>query len=221
LGLRLGAFEWGQRPLLWIEWDLWWQQTAAADVREKLELYPAGACHFGDPAGIQRESDQSSWEENLRLGGVPMMRLHYTEAPQDGKRYRWDTREGIEWMIKQVQLWLDEGQLLIHRRCRYLWSCLESWSWNIPEGAEVDGLSRTYIGPRKDVYSNGGECAHISCGGCVKCRREHSASRAGKQQPPVHETPTGLTLGERLRLARRMCRPLIPVLRSETSASER
>jgi len=37
----------------------------------------------------------------MSLGGVPMMRLHYTEAPQDGKRYR---------------------QLLIHRRCRYLWS---------------------------------------------------------------------------------------------------
>jgi hypothetical protein len=58
-------------------------------------------------------------------------------------------------MIKQVQLWLDDGRLLIHRRCQYLWSCLESWSWNIPEGAEVDELSRTYIGPRKDVYSHG------------------------------------------------------------------
>ncbi len=155
----MGLLEWGNNPRLWVEWDLWWQQTAwqtaAADVREKLALYPGGGCHFGDPAGIQRESDQSSWEQNLRSGGVPLMRLHHTERPRDGKRYRWDTREGIEWMIKEVQLWLDDGRLIIHRRCKYLWSCLESWSWNIPQGAEVDELSRAYIGPRKDVYSHG------------------------------------------------------------------
>ena len=155
----MGLLEWHSPPRLWVEWDLWWQQTAwqtaAADVREKLRLYPAGACHFGDPAGIQRESDQSSWEQNLRIGGVPLMRLHHTQPSRDGKRYQWQTREGIEWMIKHVQLWLDEGRLLIHRRCQYLWSCLESWSWNIPEGAEVDELSRAYIGPRKDVYSHG------------------------------------------------------------------
>ena len=101
--------------------------------------------HFGDPSGKSKESDQSCWESNLRSGGVPITCLpgYY------------QTRDGIEWMIKAVQVMLDNERIRIHQRCSYLWECIEHWRRDVPSGMEIDWVSRAYIQPRKDVYSHG------------------------------------------------------------------
>lgn len=138
------------KPYIWIEHELVWQQTswrtAAADVRELMAQYGSRHVHFGDPAGRSPESDQHSWETNLRAGGIPLMCL-----PDES-----NSRSGQEWAFKWVQSLFDERRLRVHARCNYLWTCLENWRRDTPEGMTLDVISRSYIPPRHDQYSHGG-----------------------------------------------------------------
>ena len=135
---------------LWIEHSLTWSQTkwrvAAADALEVMRRYERRDYHFGDPAGIQRDSDQSSWQANLRAGGVPLFCLP-AWANQSSEH---------EWGFKLIQERIDTGRLRISREARYLWQCLDNWQRNIPEGMSADYISREYLAPRGDIYGHGG-----------------------------------------------------------------
>lgn len=144
-------------PIIWIDDERTWQQAswriASAESLEVARGYlSAGAgvrrghVHFGDPAGVAAESGQTSWQSNLRSGGVPLYCLPGAD----------NTRDQIEWAIKQTQAMLADGKIRVHRRCLYLWQCLENWARDSPEGVSLDFLSRVYVGPRHDVYSHGG-----------------------------------------------------------------
>lgn len=140
-------------PVLWLDESLGWQGTswrqAAADSHQAYQDRGHTERRFdtGDPAGAQRESDQASWEINLRAAGIPLECL-----PQ-----AYNTREMLEWGIKETQSWLDDGRIRIHPRARLLRESVESWRRDLPEGQEVDFMSRAYVPPRKDRYSHAGQ----------------------------------------------------------------
>lgn len=52
---------------------------------------------------------------------------------------------------------MDDGRIRIHKRCRYLWECLKGWTYDVPQGVDMDFISRAYIGPKKDNLSHGGD----------------------------------------------------------------
>ena len=165
-----GLLEPRERPVLWIDAELTWRQTqwktAAADARHVMGQYGGRAMHFGDPAGKQRESDQKSWEVNLRSGGIPLW----------GLPDWYNKRDGEEWIIRLVQTMLDEGRIRIHRRCRYLWEVLETWQRDVPAGFEIDFLSRAYIPPKHDMYSHGGHALmYLAAGASLILEHEHRA----------------------------------------------
>jgi hypothetical protein len=144
-------FETGSKPRLWIDDELVWQQadwrTAAADALNlQRSRYGGRSVHYGDPAGKQRDSSQLSWETNLRHGGIPLFCL-----PESFNR-----SDQIEWAIKRVQASLSEGTLRIHRRCTYLWTCIENWARQVPAGINPDYISKAYIPPQHDIHSHGG-----------------------------------------------------------------
>ncbi|MEM9598628.1 MAG: hypothetical protein AAGD06_30460 [Acidobacteriota bacterium] len=185
-----GLLELGDRPILWIDQERIWQQTswrtAGADVHAASALYGGRPLHFGDPAGKAKESDQKSWETNLRSAGVPLFCLD-----------AWfNTRDGIEWGFKWVQSMLDEGRLRVHRRCRYLRSCLESWRRDIPEGLTVDVISRAYIGPRHDEYSHGGHALRYLWGGAalLLAQERRRGQSSGADVPSVPQGATAQIL---------------------------
>lgn len=139
-----------QIPEVWVEQELVWKQTswrtAAEDVKMVLRDYSRNHYHFGDPAGRAPESDQSSWETNLRNGGIPMMCLPDAS----------NSRQQKEWAIKIVGAMMAEGRLRVHAGCTYLWSCIDNWRRAVPDGLELDVISSSYVSPRHDKYSHGG-----------------------------------------------------------------
>lgn len=164
-GILFGAWDFGSGPsllccllalydpeedLVWVEHSLAWSQTqwqvASSDALAYAAAYPRRAAHFGDPAGRQRESDQQSWESNLRAGGVPILCL-----PSEA-----NTSEAIEWGFKLIQQRFDAGKLRVHRQASYLWSCLEEWQRSVPDGMTLDYANREYLAPRADRFSHGG-----------------------------------------------------------------
>ncbi len=163
------------RIRLWIDNELVWQQTAwytaAADVQQMHLDYGYTKLHFGDPAGTQKESDQTSWESKLQGGGVPLICLD-----------KWyNTRDGIEWAIKTAQRMFDDGLIMVHQRCSYAWECLDNWRRDAPEGLSLDWLSRTYIGPRKDVYSHGGNAIMYGIAGTIVAYSQHKTTGVEKK----------------------------------------
>ena len=154
----LGLLDLKHNDRLWIDNCFPWEQTswrvASDDVKEwTAERYfdeygrrQGANLHFGDPAGASKESDQSSWIANLRRGGIPLFRL----PPQI------NTRQEIEWGFKRVQLMINDDRLMIHKRCDYLIRCMRNWRRNIPDGVQIDFISKKYIEPRADVWSHGG-----------------------------------------------------------------
>lgn len=135
---------------LWVDQELCWYaaswRSAAADcLMVKGERYPSNAWHHtGDPSGVSPESDQESWESNLRAGGIPMHCLPLS----------WNNRQEAEWGIKFVQDMLDDGRLLVHQRCRVLWDSLEMWRRSLPKGVDIDELDRAYIRPDHGKHSH-------------------------------------------------------------------
>jgi hypothetical protein len=168
---------------LWVDFEHPWDQVswqrAAADVKrhDEEEYGWQQRWHWGDPAGINRESDQMSWETNLISGGIPLTCL----------AAEYNQRDGQEWMVKQVQLLIDTGRLRVHRRCKYLWKCLESWTRDIPHGADAALINRLYIPPRHDVYSHGGMAlCYLIAGVLIGMSAAHERSdQALGQLPPA------------------------------------
>lgn len=158
-----GMVEMGrEKPRVWIDAELVWQhtewRTAATDSRQLMSGYGGRHVHFGDPAGRSPESDQQSWESNLRAGGIPLFCLD-----------NWhNTSDGIEWGIKEVQAMFADGRLRVHRRCVYLWDVIENWRRDVPEGTVLDYLSRKHIPPRHDVFSHGGMALVYLVSGILK-----------------------------------------------------
>lgn len=159
---------------VWIDAEHKWHQTdwmrAAHDVHswERERYGEQSRSHWGDPAGIQRESDLKSWQENLRAGGVPLTCLDAY----------YNTRDGQEWAIREAQSLIDSGRLRIHARCTYLWGCLENWSRDIPHGASAALINRLYIPPRHDDWSHGGMAfVYLVAGIILGMSAAHESSR--------------------------------------------
>lgn len=168
----------GHRPRLWVWDERIWSATswrdAAADTVELMAQFPrAHHIAFGDPAGRQRESDQSTWERNLRSGGVPIFCLPY----------EYNTRDKQEWMMKAVQAMMDDGLLRIHPRCRGLIESMQYWRRDIPDNTPMDHLSRPYIRPRKDVYSHACQALMYLVAGAIErfmALRSETETKAGR-----------------------------------------
>ena len=62
---------------IWIDREFLFQRLAAHDVADEIlavtrDEYGMRPWFIGDPAGRNKESDQESWESNLRRAGLPM-----------------------------------------------------------------------------------------------------------------------------------------------------
>jgi hypothetical protein len=147
---------------LWLDQEMTWDQeswrTVASDIldgRQGEDGYAEGGMrrtykrfgvHFGDPSGVNRESDQNSWVTNLQAGGVPMVAL-------SGEC---NTREQREWQVRKVGAMLQDGTLRVHERCAYALNCIDNWTRHIPAGQTVESSSTMYIPPKHDKWSHGG-----------------------------------------------------------------
>jgi hypothetical protein len=139
----------GNKPELWIDNEAVFQQTdwrtAGASVLEASASYGGMRLHFGDPAGEQHDSAQTSWISNLNAAGIPLIPVS-----------EWfNSEKGKEWMIKTAQALMDEGRLHVHRaKCPVLWEALKNWKRDVQDWVDIMLVSRTYIAPRKDRYSH-------------------------------------------------------------------
>jgi hypothetical protein len=140
-----------QFPDIWIDDEDAWKSTEwqriANDARIKIGKYSGSfVSHFGDPASKNRESDSSSWLLNLQSAGIPLSSL-----PSN-----FNTREGIDTAIKIVQWYINSNKLRIHERCEGLWSAMDSWQYDIPQGIPLELVNKEWIQPKKDLYSHYG-----------------------------------------------------------------
>lgn len=173
------------KPRIWVDAELVWQhtewRTAALDAKSLMSDYGGRHVHFGDPAGrTDVESNQQSWESNLRAGGIPLFCLD-----------NWhNTSVGIEWGIKEVQALASDGRLRIHRRCIYLWDVIDNWRRDVPEGTVLDYLSRKTVAPRHDIYSHGGMALVYLLGGIQKSiQSTRSNAKTAASLPKVVHSP--------------------------------
>lgn len=139
----------GARPELWFDAENIFQQTdwrtAGATVLESIRGFGGRCLHFGDPAGEQADSAQTSWASNLQGAGIPLVSLVAWYNSKDGK----------EWAIKTAQAMIDEDRIHVHRaKCPVLFESLGKWRRDVQDWIDMSLLSRTYIAPRKDRYSH-------------------------------------------------------------------
>lgn len=150
------------KPRVWLDKEFVFRRTewrvAAATVLDGTKESKGRSAHFGDPAGTAAESDQKSWESNLRSGGIPLFCLD-----------PWfNTRDGIEWTLREVQNMIDDERLLIHRSCKQVLECIASWKRAVDDSVNPDFLDKAYIPPRKDVYSHTGDALRYLVGGVLR-----------------------------------------------------
>lgn len=152
---------------IWVEHSLrWYRDTwreVAADTWQEMERYPLQGQHYGDPAGIgSSEERQGGWIAALDATGITIRPGRGMERPAGaGLRSRSSLRvNSTAWQeaaISVAQRMLDEGRLRVHRRCQYLWFCLNQWTRKVPPRIEniddVDGDAR----PKKNKPSHGGD----------------------------------------------------------------
>lgn len=139
---------------LWLDQEFVWRseawRAAADDVLDGekglRQNYAVYGVHFGDPSGVNRESDQESWVTNLQSGGVPIVALPGSA----------NTQQQREWQIRKVGALMADGTLRIHRRCTYALECVERWTRHLAAGQTVESSSVLYVPPRHDRYSHGG-----------------------------------------------------------------
>lgn len=151
---------------VWIDDELSWSQTgwsqAATDAVDKLRNYGGPRLHYGDPAGVQRESNQQSWESNLKGGGIPLWCL---PAPVNAS-------EVMELEIKAIQHLINSGLVHVHRRCALLLESMRSWRRNLPEFMTVDMATRAYVAPRHDAASHACKALLYLIAG-IKLQQQH------------------------------------------------
>lgn len=185
----------GQLPRIWIDDELVWKsehwRTAAVEVRERVKAdgYGGPIQHFGDPAGVQRESDQQSWQSNLRAGGIMLNCL-----PD------WvNTTEGREWAIREVQRYLDTDLVRIHERCRHTLAAVREWQRQVDPFVRLDALDKEYVRPRHDIHSHPGMALLYLLWAVRMYHRVIVAQRAGRApaDPKLNER-TGTRLPVRV-----------------------
>lgn len=145
-------------PRIFLDAEIVRERTRAADIAREvlsaLKPYGGRAAVVGDPAGIAADSDQESWEENLRSGGLPINCLP--------PFYNQD--HAILETIADVQTLLDLGLLFINETCYEAVNALESWAWAVPRGMNLEMLSKDSIKPRKDHFSHTGDAIRYGVG---------------------------------------------------------
>lgn len=151
-----------------------WQQVhwykAGQEALTVGSGYQGPAVHFGDPAGENRESDQTGWAQKLRSIGFPIMSLP-----------AWfNSNEGKEWAIRETQLMLTRGQLLVHARCELVFAVLGQWRRNVPDGVDPRLFDRAYIPPKHDMFSHCGYAILYLIAGALSYFNYLNASRGSR-----------------------------------------
>lgn len=187
---------------LWIDDELVWKstswRTAGADAIKKAKNYGWSWVAYGDPSGIQVESDQESWESNLKAAGVPLFCLE-----TKGGKFE---REEIEQGFRRVQAMLDDGLLMIHVRCREVWMSVEHWRRAVKEGlseAEIEMLDKVYIGHDHGRFSHMGMAlCYLARGAAIAHDQQLIAIQSRKNQPfeeVHHDQPSASQMMSRVR----------------------
>lgn len=186
----LALVELRKNPRIWIVDEFVWNQTswrvAAADVRLLVHSrgYRGTEVHYGDPAGKQRDAGQESWQTHLRAGRVNMICLDEI----------WNTRQGIEWSLRETNALFADAQLRVHRRCVAVWDMLDNWTRDVPEGEEVAEVNKVYIPPRHDGYSHPGNALRYGIAGILqsiaRARRSDRDKRAAAKLEEQEEGQT-------------------------------
>jgi len=165
-------------PKVWLDDELSWHSRewtgAAADVWNQHQRNGYGNTRLdgGDPTGISRESNMESWQSNLRAAGIPLVCLPVW----------FNSEEGREWTIRDVQRLLDMGLLMVHRRCRGFVKALREWKRDVDDGISLEGLNLERVKPRHDDNS------HFGMAGCYLIatilRYAVMVSRQPEEVPP-------------------------------------
>lgn len=146
------------RPMLYIDNEVYAERQTAFDIGreviEKLWPYHGRLAVVGDPAGVAKDSDQESWEINLRSAGLPMQCL--------GPWY--NSEHGIQETIQDVQRLIDAKRIRIHERCAYIHETFESWAWDVPRGMTLELVSKAWIKPMKNLFSHAGDAVRYGVG---------------------------------------------------------
>lgn len=162
-----GLVDWGDPPVgpphIWVDVLRFWQRRpayeVAQDARAALEEYNGPRVITGDPAGRNKESDQESWESNLRGSGLGVTCLDssYNEPFK------------IQKTIEEVQQLFDRGCLHIHgERCKALLEACEQWGWDLPRSIPLTLLNKAEIKPKKDQWSHFGDMLRYLVGAVLR-----------------------------------------------------
>lgn len=171
-------------PLILIDRELVWQRVSAAEVGQDIldakAKYSSMGWHFGDPAGASAESDQESWESNLNAVGVPIACLPGV----------YNTHDLRDQSLTEAQMLFDLGLIRIHGgdpsrgkdangrdvepcRCPLLLESLESYQWAIPEGVDVQLVSRDTLKPLKNGWSHPADMLLYLVAAMLRAGREY------------------------------------------------
>lgn len=179
-----------KRPMLYIDDEVYAERQTAYDIGKsvlgKLWPYHGRLAVVGDPAGISKDSDQESWEINLRSAGLPMNCL--------GAWY--NSEHGIQETIEDVQRMIDAKRLRIHERCGYIHETFESWAWDVPRGMTLELVSKAWIKPLKNLFSHAGDAVRygvgfslrgvrVGKGGAVARKEEFSKASLEAEMKPM------------------------------------
>lgn len=171
------------KPNIWIDRVLAWQRVPAeiiaSNILDALTDYPPFAHLVGDPAGIQADAEQESWESRLQAYGVPLSCL---DAKYNMDFFIGDT-------INDTQTALDEGRLRFHEdRALLAIEAVESWQWDLPNSVPLDFVRKSEIKPRKDKWSHPGDMIRYLVGYVI---REGLSREYGIQTPIGNRLPVG------------------------------
>lgn len=170
-------------PLLRADYELVFERTRATDIAVDIlavlrERYGVQVWIVGDPAGRNKESDQSSWETNLQVAGLPVHCL-----PPD-----FNSHEMIDTTLLEVQQLVDQALFKINLdACPILATAMESWQYDLPSGIPLELISRETLKPRKDQWSHLGDALRYAAGAALRIPREgldnlHEAAEAWPQE---------------------------------------
>ena len=168
-------------PLMLLDRLQVWQRQPAAVVAQEIrdtlaESYGHNVYVVGDPAGVQAESDQESWESNLQSAGLPIRCL---PAEYNGPGH-------IDEALKTLQRVLDQRRLLIHRkRAAMAMETVESWQWDIPASLPLELVNRAEIKPRKDVWSHPGDAMRYGVSVALRLRVDQQMESVIQSLPPT------------------------------------
>lgn len=171
------------KPNIWVDRVLAFSRVPAEeiahDIIATLASYPPSAHLVGDPAGVQVDSEQESWESRLQGYGVPLSCL---DAKYNTDFYITDT-------INDTQVALTEERLKFHEdRALLAVEAVESWQWDLPRSVPLDFVRKSEIKPRKDKWSHPGDMIRYLVGYVI---REALSREYGIGLPVGDRLPVG------------------------------